>query len=220
MNRFDTVFIITYGRSGSTLLQGVLNSIDGYLVRGENYSTLFEIFRAYNALEYGRYHYGKDRRYTYDPWYGMDRIDPVLFAQKLLTAFREEVIKPEPHHRVVGFKEIRYGSLYIPSDEEYFEYMAFLRRFFPRAAFIFNERDLSATSKDGWWAEDPMAMTHLREALVRMQQTYKLYSDMSYWVVYDEYVKDVRALEGLYHFLDEPFDADRIMRVLEVEHSY
>src|SRR5688572_1085508 len=30
------LFIVTYGRSGSTLLQGVLNSIPGYLIRGEN----------------------------------------------------------------------------------------------------------------------------------------------------------------------------------------
>jgi hypothetical protein len=34
------VFIVTYGRSGSTLLQGVLNSIPGYLVRGENRQAL------------------------------------------------------------------------------------------------------------------------------------------------------------------------------------
>ena len=33
--KFDYIFIISYGRSGSTLLQGVLNSIDGVLIRGE-----------------------------------------------------------------------------------------------------------------------------------------------------------------------------------------
>ena len=30
------VFVVTYGRSGSTLLQTVLQSIDGYFIRGEN----------------------------------------------------------------------------------------------------------------------------------------------------------------------------------------
>ena len=30
------VFVMTYGRSGSTLLMGLLNTIPGYLVRGEN----------------------------------------------------------------------------------------------------------------------------------------------------------------------------------------
>ena len=32
----DHVFVMTYGRSGSTLLMGLLNSIPGYLIRGEN----------------------------------------------------------------------------------------------------------------------------------------------------------------------------------------
>ena len=30
------VFVMTYGRSGSTLLMGLLNTIPGYLIRGEN----------------------------------------------------------------------------------------------------------------------------------------------------------------------------------------
>jgi hypothetical protein len=34
--RFPNIFVVTYGRSGSTLLQGVLNGIPGFLIRGEN----------------------------------------------------------------------------------------------------------------------------------------------------------------------------------------
>ena len=37
------LFVLTYGRSGSTLLQGILNSIPGYLVRGENRQILFHL---------------------------------------------------------------------------------------------------------------------------------------------------------------------------------
>lgn len=38
--RFGSILVITYGRSGSTLLQGILNSIDGILIRGENHNFL------------------------------------------------------------------------------------------------------------------------------------------------------------------------------------
>ena len=38
-NDLSYVFICTYGRSGSTLLQGVLNSIPGYLIRGHGLYT-------------------------------------------------------------------------------------------------------------------------------------------------------------------------------------
>ena len=34
------VFVMTYGRSGSTLVQGLLNAIPGYLIRGENAAAL------------------------------------------------------------------------------------------------------------------------------------------------------------------------------------
>ena len=36
MHELRHVFVMTYGRSGSTLLMGILNSIPGWLLRGEN----------------------------------------------------------------------------------------------------------------------------------------------------------------------------------------
>ena len=47
---FDVILIITYGRSGSTLLQGILNSISGVLVRGENANMCYHVFYAYQAI--------------------------------------------------------------------------------------------------------------------------------------------------------------------------
>ena len=49
---YQHVLIITYGRSGSTLLQGLLNSIDGCIVRGENYDACKGLFRTYQAVSY------------------------------------------------------------------------------------------------------------------------------------------------------------------------
>ena len=43
------IFIVTYGRSGSTLLQGILNSIPGYLVRGENRQALRHLYAFHTA---------------------------------------------------------------------------------------------------------------------------------------------------------------------------
>ncbi len=49
------LFIVTYGRSGSTLLQGILNSIPGYLIRGENRAALFHL---YSLREHPRHREG------------------------------------------------------------------------------------------------------------------------------------------------------------------
>jgi hypothetical protein len=35
--KYGSILIVTYGRSSSTLLQGVLNTIDGVRVTGENF---------------------------------------------------------------------------------------------------------------------------------------------------------------------------------------
>ena len=45
------VFVVTYGRSGSTLLQNVLNTIPGYCIRGENANTLAHLAKACHAVE-------------------------------------------------------------------------------------------------------------------------------------------------------------------------
>ena len=44
MTARDYVFVMTYGRSGSTLLMGLLNTIPGYLIRGENDDALRFLF--------------------------------------------------------------------------------------------------------------------------------------------------------------------------------
>lgn len=48
--RFNHILIITYGRSGSTLLMSLLNTVDGVLIAGENYNVCLHLFRAYKAL--------------------------------------------------------------------------------------------------------------------------------------------------------------------------
>ena len=49
--KFDSVLIVTYGRSGSTLLQGILNSIEGCLIRGENDNFCFALYQAHQSIK-------------------------------------------------------------------------------------------------------------------------------------------------------------------------
>ena len=44
------LFVVTYGRSGSTLVQGLLNAMPGVLVRGENNLFVLPLFRSWDAL--------------------------------------------------------------------------------------------------------------------------------------------------------------------------
>ena len=45
-----TVFVVTYGRSGSTVLQNMLNALPGHILRGENANLLAPLVRAWQDL--------------------------------------------------------------------------------------------------------------------------------------------------------------------------
>ena len=69
-------FVVTYGRSGSTLLMGVLNSIPGYCLRGENYGTFIHTYRAFGALRASKTKFGATALESTSPLYGADQIRP------------------------------------------------------------------------------------------------------------------------------------------------
>ena len=47
---FKSIIIVTYGRSGSTLLQGLLNASPEILVKGENMNYFYHIFKSHKDL--------------------------------------------------------------------------------------------------------------------------------------------------------------------------
>lgn len=50
--RYNHILIITYGRSGSTLIQGILNAIPGVRVFGENGNVFFDLYKTFKKLSY------------------------------------------------------------------------------------------------------------------------------------------------------------------------
>src|SRR5829696_1859856 len=66
------VFVMTYGRSGSTLLMGLLNTIPGYLVRGENDDALRFLYDFHRTcVERSRFWPVERMRMRNNPFYGM-----------------------------------------------------------------------------------------------------------------------------------------------------
>src|SRR5690606_768941 len=67
------LFIVTYGRSGSTLLMSILDTLPGFCIRGENGGVLYDLFtfhtKATNAREKWS---GRKPLEPLHPWYGID----------------------------------------------------------------------------------------------------------------------------------------------------
>lgn len=211
----DYLFIVTYGRSGSTLLQGIVNSIPGYLIRGENRGALYHLFRYHETCRIERKKFSRkvllDGRH---PWFGIDKYPEGLAVQQLRELVLDTLIRPLPDTRVVGFKEIRW------QQPDLAEYVAFLQTLFPKARFIFNTRAHEDVAKSKWWADHPNALKEIQ----RIESLQSAIADdlgtLAYRIRYDDYVADPLVLKDLFSWLGEDFDPAAVRAVLDQPHSY
>ena len=210
----EFVFVVTYGRSGSTLLMGLLNSIPGYLVRGENWDALHHLFAFHRTLAEGsrKWDAARLRRPTH-PFFGAADFPEQRSYARTRDLVVDTVLRPEADTRVTGFKEIRWYR----DDVE--EYVAWLREVFPGARFVVNTRDHDEVRRSGWWAKHPENAESLPRVEARILALADALGDAAYCVHYNDYVADPSVLRGLYDWLGEPFDETAVRAVLARRHS-
>lgn len=210
------LFVMTYGRSGSTLVNGLLNALPGYLVRGENEHALQHLFAYHRAL--ADLEQRKPAPVSSPPTHPFYGIGEVRLRRSLVACRRlalETVLRPRADTRVVGFKEIRWY------DEDMEAYVAWLREVFPGARFLVNTRAHASVLASGWWAKgDPEHnAAHLAEIEDRILAVAAGLGDEAYRVHYDDYVADPTVLRGLYDWLGEPWDEVSVRATMAVRHS-
>lgn len=211
------LFVVSYGRSGSTLLQGLLNTIPGYLIRGENRAAVYRLYQFHSALldaraDFSRIHDLSAR----ESWYGIDEYADAAALSRMRALVLQTLLHPEPDTRVIGFKEIRWWQ------NDWQRYLGFLRELFPGARFVINTRNLQAVAKSQWWAKLPerQALDQLAGYERRLDEMAGYLGADVYRVHYDDYVADRSSLAGLFAWLGEPFDRAAIDSVLDVRHSF
>ena len=215
MDRVQHVFIVTYGRSGSTLLQTVLNGIDGYCIRGENNNVLLPVYRAVQRLRRARQRHMAGVSPT-SPWFGLDGADPDALARHMCDAVRQTVLHVPSGTRVAGFKEVRYDE--IETADEFNCYLDFLADRFGGARFVFNMRAGAAVARSKRWRDDPVDVVLRRVA--DMDRRFAAYAarrpETSFLIRYEDYDGSPQGLKPLFDFLGEPFDMDSVGKILGV----
>lgn len=209
------VFVATYGRSGSTLVQGVLNALPGYLVRGENRGALHHLhaFHRTCATEAARVRAGNGAGGTSHPWFGIGGYPDDLALAEVRRLVVDTLLRPEPDTRVTGFKEIRWAQT------DVVEHVDWLRAVFPGARFVVNTRDHAAVARSGWWAADPDARTTIAAMEARLDELAAHLGPAAYRVHYDDYVADPQPLRGLVEWLGEEYDEAAVAAVLDTRHA-
>ena len=212
----EYAFIVTYGRSGSTLLQGVLSATPGVVMRGENNDALYQLFRFRELVDARRRVQLRvaTRRQERSAWFGIEGYDERIALRQMRQLMLQTLIRPEPDSQIVGFKEVRYDK------EDLVDYVRFMRAVFPGARIIINTRDHAAVSQSKWWGEQEDALENLAAFEGRLMDVLEDLGDAAYHVRYDDYVTDPGRLRGLFDWLGVDFDEDRVKDVLAVKHSF
>ncbi|MEH6604169.1 MAG: sulfotransferase [Pseudomonadales bacterium] len=215
---YKSVLVITYGRSGSTLLQGLLNAISGVVVRGENHNMFYDLYCADRKI--GKMPRNPSNSMPSDPWFGSHFYQHDYYRNMVRTFARETLlagVKDRENIRCFGFKEIRY----VHHQEDFLDYLAFLKTIFPAPALIFNTRNLDQVCKSGWWASENEE--DVREKLLSLEAKFDAYlgahSD-AFKITYDDVISANQNLENLYRFLGAEYDIGVIKQVLAQPHSY
>ena len=213
------VCIVTYGRSGSTLLQNLLNSFEGFCIRGENNNLLAPLAQVF-ALAGASRNLQNLRKNTVvttpdQPWYGGENIRPWRLGRDLAQIFVRDVLVPPVGTRVTGLKEIRWGN----DPRSFPDTLDFVRTFFPKAHLIFNTRDHEEVCRSGWWAD--MDPDKVREILARHEDLFvaymKRFPEICTHVHYDDYIADPQALRPLFDALGQPWDLALVRRILDTK---
>lgn len=211
---FSHAFIVTYGRSGSTLLQGVLNAIPGATIRGENGGILHAISQIDRGLAQAEKFAAAASEPTH-PWYGADDFDRRSYVDQLVEQFVRDILQPPSDATLVGFKEIRHGMQKASLDW----YLDFVLDRFPGGCLIVNTRDMDSVIASNRAAGHAVSPEQLQRTDTNIRSYAERRPDRCFHVRYDDYVKDPDNLQSLHEFLGATFDRAAIESVLAQTHS-
>jgi len=218
---YESLLIVTYGRSGSTLLQGVLNEIDGVLIKGENCNFCYGLYQSYKSLARAKARAEKARvssETPVSPWFGAHSYNLKEYKVEQSKIIKRLLLEGVEGVRCYGFKEVRYDS--VPEDE-FAAYLKFLGDVFPNLGIIFNIRNLDEVLKSGWWKD--RKYKEAKKTLVETEKRFMKFAsveDNCFVIQYADVVNKTENLHRLYDFVGAEYDEKSIDSVLAKPHSY
>jgi hypothetical protein len=216
-------FVVTYGRSGSTLVQGLLNTLPGGLVRGENNFFVLPLFRSWSALrEFHKKYAGlATDRGVQSAFYGIDEVRGDAFA-----ASTRELVLPQLYGsvdpdevRVLGFKEVLWHRVRPKETAAFFD---FLDQVFPDARYVLHRREHEQVTTSGFWRnQDPATVSRSLLRVENIQDRLReTRPDRTHDTRYERLTSDDPAvgdqeLRGLAEFVLGSCDDDLLRRLRE-----
>ena len=203
MNNDKIVLLCCTGRSGSTTLQRMINSIPNSNICGENYGAVNSLLLFYKKLKQTTFIQvpgGKNPINYQDlihlgikpAWYNSYHLDKMKkhIQDTILSMFKNIETT-----NVWGFKEIRYENGNIQLIEEF-------KELFPQTKVIVQIREnIDAQSQSSWFKNNPNSKQFLIQS---NNQLYNFYKKNEEWVYFTSFEKmfDLKNIERIFDFID------------------
>jgi hypothetical protein len=223
------VFVITYGRSGSTLTQGMLNALPRTLVRGENNLFLLPIFRSYLGLKQFQQKFrGAGNPLTTSAFYGLHELDMDAFAASVRDLVRVQLLGTTPADEVdrLGFKEVLWHRIRPRQWSDFFDFMDLA---FESPLYVLNQRDLEMTSTSGFWrsrkpgvAEQQIKRVERLQAFLRESRGERCYDTRYEVTTSPDRAEAAASMKGLAEFVTGSCDEallESMLALREVGHG-
>lgn len=222
------LFLLAHGRSGSTAVQKVLNTLPGYCIRGEAGGLARHLALAQHTAHMLPARFAKAQPPD-APWFGAGDVDPQGFARDLTEAFTRNILRPPEGTRVAGFKEIRFlpkvevrigGEPYEAEDgidDAAFERLIeTLLNGFGEARIILLSRSPAVTAGSGWYQafDRDQVIQRLTACAARFDATAARDSDRIFRLHHEDFDKDPEGLRPLLDWLAEPMAPEALAQAL------
>jgi hypothetical protein len=165
----EFVFVVTYGRSGSTLTQGLLNTLPRTLVRGENDLYLLHHYRAWAGVRQFQQSFAEagSRRGPKSAFYGIDEVELGRFISSAHDLAVTQMLGDTPPSEVdrIGFKEVLWHRI---EAEETVDFFNWFEKVFPGARYVLNRRDHEKVAVSGFWQKQER--DEVRRAIQRVEE--------------------------------------------------
>lgn len=211
------VLICATGRSGSTTMQRIINTIPNSNICGENYGAINSILEFYRRLKTTTKEYvpGHLRPATFEDivsknvkpsWYNSYNLEKIIQMIKITII---NMFKNLESTNIWGFKEIRYDSGNI-------NYVKDFKELFPQTKVIIQIREnIKLQSKSGWLKDDKNAIKFLTQTNKELVNFALANKEWCYLTSFER-MFDKNSLKNLFSFIGcgENYDENKITEIL------
>ena len=215
--------VLSYPRSGTTLLTRILNTADGVLIRGETIGAIAHLADFVHILKEVQDNLPRELNLTtssdLSPIFGTSEYKIPKIIKSIGTVFTEMVLLPEQNTKVIGWGE-NFLSPVQSGASATIRRLQMLQEFFPNIHFLINIRNPENTAHSEIWKDKPNAINEItiwRDFLIRLHESGKLGHGSTTLAHYEDWSMDPNRALGVLSQLGLKSELQQIRDVLETK---